>query len=77
MHYIQADAVMAKFDGDGDGKLDYQVNLILTFEMLRIIFLLQTVEQTVENLKKCRFFSKTSNLNFVIAPKSTCQSFTV
>ena len=25
LHYSQADAVMAKFDGDGDGKLDYQV----------------------------------------------------
>lgn len=44
MHYAQADAVMAKFDGDGDGKLDYQVNLSSTFGMLRIIFLLQKVE---------------------------------
>ena len=25
LHFSQADAVMAKFDGDGDGKLDYQV----------------------------------------------------
>ena len=25
LHNTQADAVMAKFDGDGDGKLDYQV----------------------------------------------------
>ena len=25
LHCTQADAIMAKFDGDGDGKLDYQV----------------------------------------------------
>ena len=25
LYHTQADAVMAKFDGDGDGKLDYQV----------------------------------------------------
>ena len=37
-HVTQADAVMAKFDGDGDGKLDYQVFYDLNIQDYQKIF---------------------------------------
>ena len=39
-HVTQADAVMAKFDGDGDGKLDYQVFYNLNIQDDQNIFFL-------------------------------------
>ena len=33
--FLQADAVMAKFDENGDGKLDYEVKKTCTFYIYR------------------------------------------